>query len=73
MVFVRAGNYDGIECFFCQEVFHACIRIRDFPLLCKFTRVIQVSPNNGAHIGGFVAGVILIKLMAAGRSRPAYA
>ena len=26
-----------------------------------------------AHIGGFVAGVILIKLMAAGRSRPAYA
>jgi membrane associated rhomboid family serine protease len=26
-----------------------------------------------AHVGGFIAGVILIKLMAAGRSRPAYA
>jgi membrane associated rhomboid family serine protease len=26
-----------------------------------------------AHIGGFVAGMILIKLMAAGRARPAYA
>jgi len=26
-----------------------------------------------AHVGGFVAGMILIKLMAAGRSRPAYA
>jgi rhomboid family protein len=26
-----------------------------------------------AHIGGFVAGMLLIKLMAAGRSRPAYA
>src|SRR5437899_2581893 len=26
-----------------------------------------------AHVGGFVAGLILIQLMAAGRSRPAYA
>jgi membrane associated rhomboid family serine protease len=26
-----------------------------------------------AHVGGFVAGVVLIKLMAAGRTRPAYA
>jgi membrane associated rhomboid family serine protease len=26
-----------------------------------------------AHIGGFVAGMVLVKLFAAGRSRPAYA
>jgi len=26
-----------------------------------------------AHVGGFVAGILLIKIMAAGRSRPAYA